>query len=198
MRLLVRPDMLFRWRRDLNRRGHAARSKPQRPGRPPTVRSSRVLVLRLVRKNPQPWSGRRCRSSGTAVPAAPLTASPTVPEKRCPAAAPDAVLAMDVPEHDGLGTALMWQGGLRGDPDLLNEAITHFEVGGSLLGQGNALRERADIERRTGAGRTAARSYDEALACLRRATDPYGEALALLGLAGSNRPRGTPTQLRPS
>ena len=37
---------------------HAARSKPKRPGRPPTVRSIRVLVLRLVRENPS-WGYRR-------------------------------------------------------------------------------------------------------------------------------------------
>jgi putative transposase len=58
MRLLVRPDTLLRWHRDLVGRRHAARSKPKRPGRPPTVRSIRVPVLRLVRENPQ-WGYRR-------------------------------------------------------------------------------------------------------------------------------------------
>jgi putative transposase len=58
MRLLVRPDTVLRWHRDLIRRRHAARSKPKRPGRPPTVRSIRVLVLRLVRENPG-WGYRR-------------------------------------------------------------------------------------------------------------------------------------------
>ena len=43
MRLLVRPDTVLRWHRDLIRRRHAARCKPKRPGRPPTVRSIRVL-----------------------------------------------------------------------------------------------------------------------------------------------------------
>ena len=52
IRLLVRPDTVIRWHRDLVRRRHAARSKPKRQGRPPTVRSVRVLVLRLVRENP--------------------------------------------------------------------------------------------------------------------------------------------------
>jgi putative transposase len=52
MRLLVRPDTVLRWHRDLVRRRHAARSKPKRSGRPPTVRSIRALVLRLVRENP--------------------------------------------------------------------------------------------------------------------------------------------------
>ncbi|MFL6052620.1 MAG: hypothetical protein ACJ72W_06860, partial [Actinoallomurus sp.] len=58
MRLLVRPDTVLRWHRDLIRKRHAARSKPKRPGRPPTVRSVRVLVLRLVRENPE-WGYRR-------------------------------------------------------------------------------------------------------------------------------------------
>jgi putative transposase len=58
MRLLVRPDTVLRWHRDLIGRRHAARSKPKRPGRPPTVRSIRVLVLRLVRENPG-WGYRR-------------------------------------------------------------------------------------------------------------------------------------------
>jgi putative transposase len=52
MWLLVRPDTALRWHRDLIRARHAARSKPRRPGRPATVRSIRVLVLRLVRENP--------------------------------------------------------------------------------------------------------------------------------------------------
>jgi putative transposase len=58
LRLLVRPDTILRWHRDLISRRHAARSTPKRPGRPPTVRSIRVLVLRLVRENPQ-WGYRR-------------------------------------------------------------------------------------------------------------------------------------------
>jgi len=58
LRLLVRPDTVVRWHRDLITRQHAARSIPKRPGRPPTVRSIRVLVLRLVRENPS-WGYRR-------------------------------------------------------------------------------------------------------------------------------------------
>jgi hypothetical protein len=41
LRLLVRPDTILRWHRDLITRRHAARSTPKRPGRPPTVRSIR-------------------------------------------------------------------------------------------------------------------------------------------------------------
>jgi putative transposase len=58
LRLLVRPDTVLRWHRDLTARRHAATSRPRRPGRPPTVRSVRALVLRLVAENPS-WGYRR-------------------------------------------------------------------------------------------------------------------------------------------
>ncbi|WP_210748315.1 helix-turn-helix domain-containing protein [Actinomadura latina] len=58
MRVLVRPETVLRWQRDLVRRQPAARSRPKRPGRPPTVRSIRELVLRLVHENPS-WGYRR-------------------------------------------------------------------------------------------------------------------------------------------
>ena len=49
MRLLVRPDTVMRWHRDLLARRHAARSRPKRSGRPRTVRSIRALILGLAR-----------------------------------------------------------------------------------------------------------------------------------------------------
>ncbi|MGZ4556999.1 MAG: helix-turn-helix domain-containing protein [Mycobacteriaceae bacterium] len=58
LRLLVRPDTILRWHRDLLARRHAAASRPRRRGRPRTVRSMRALVLRLVRDNPS-WGYRR-------------------------------------------------------------------------------------------------------------------------------------------
>ncbi len=58
LHLLVRPDTVLRWHRDLMRRRHADLSKRKRRGRPPTVRSIRTLVLRLVRENPS-WGYRR-------------------------------------------------------------------------------------------------------------------------------------------
>jgi transposase len=58
LRLLVRPDTILRWHRYLLARCHAAKSRPRRRGRPPTVRSVRVLVRRLVRENPS-WGYRR-------------------------------------------------------------------------------------------------------------------------------------------
>lgn len=57
-RLLIRPETVLRWHRDLLARRHATRSRPKRPGRPRTVRSIRLLVLRLARENPC-WGYRR-------------------------------------------------------------------------------------------------------------------------------------------
>ena len=58
LRLLVRPDTVLRWHRDLIARRHALKSRPKRPGRPRTLRSIRVLVLRLAKENPS-WGYRR-------------------------------------------------------------------------------------------------------------------------------------------
>jgi transposase InsO family protein len=58
LRLLVRPDTILRWHRDLIARRHGRMSRPRRRGRPPTLRSIRALVLRLVRENPS-WGYRR-------------------------------------------------------------------------------------------------------------------------------------------
>jgi len=41
LRLLVRPETVLRWHRDLLARRHAARSRRKQPGRPRTVRSIR-------------------------------------------------------------------------------------------------------------------------------------------------------------
>src|SRR3954467_6250929 len=58
IRLLIRPETVLRWHRDLITRRHAMISRPRRVGRPPTVRSIRVLVLRLARENDS-WGYRR-------------------------------------------------------------------------------------------------------------------------------------------
>src|ERR1017187_1806780 len=52
MRLLVTPDTILRWHRDIVRRRWAARSRRGRTGRPATGRNIRVLVLRLDQENP--------------------------------------------------------------------------------------------------------------------------------------------------
>jgi transposase len=58
LRLLVRPDTILKWHRDLIARRHAAVSRPKRRGRPRTLRSIRALVLRLARENSS-WGYRR-------------------------------------------------------------------------------------------------------------------------------------------
>jgi putative transposase len=58
LHLVVRPDTVLRWHRDVVARRHAQRSRPRHLGRLRTVRSIRVLVLRLVRENPG-WGYRR-------------------------------------------------------------------------------------------------------------------------------------------
>jgi transposase InsO family protein len=58
LRLIVRPDTVLRWHRDLIARRHAERSRRYLPGRPRTVASIRWLVLRLVHENPT-WGYRR-------------------------------------------------------------------------------------------------------------------------------------------
>ena len=58
LRLLVRPETVLRWHRDLIARQQARRSRPHRVGRPRTVRSIRRLVLRLAREN-STWGYRR-------------------------------------------------------------------------------------------------------------------------------------------
>ncbi|MGX1668066.1 integrase core domain-containing protein [Streptomyces sp. NPDC055400] len=58
LQLIVSPDTLLRWHRDLLRRRHAKASRPKRPGPPRTVRSVRTLVLRLASEN-RNWGYRR-------------------------------------------------------------------------------------------------------------------------------------------
>jgi putative transposase len=58
LHLIVQPDTVLRWHRDLMARRHAHRSRPKRLGRPRTVHSIRALVLRLARENPR-WGYRR-------------------------------------------------------------------------------------------------------------------------------------------
>jgi putative transposase len=58
LHLIVSPDTILRWHRDLLRRRHSRVSRPKQPGRRPTIRSIRALVLRLARDNPN-WGYRR-------------------------------------------------------------------------------------------------------------------------------------------
>ena len=58
LRLLITPDTILRWHRDIVRRRWAARSICGRTGRPATRRNIRALVRRLARENPD-WGYRR-------------------------------------------------------------------------------------------------------------------------------------------
>src|ERR1035437_9772545 len=58
LRLLVTPDTILRWHRDIVRRRQAASSAHGNTGRPATRRNIRALVLRLARENPE-WGYRR-------------------------------------------------------------------------------------------------------------------------------------------
>jgi transposase len=58
LRLLVTPDTILRWHRDIVRRRWAARSIRGKIGRPATRRDVTALVLRLARENPE-WGYRR-------------------------------------------------------------------------------------------------------------------------------------------
>jgi hypothetical protein len=58
LRLLVTPDTIVRWHRDIVRRRWAVRSMRGKTGRPATRRNVRALVLRLARENPD-WGYRR-------------------------------------------------------------------------------------------------------------------------------------------
>jgi len=58
LRMLITPDTILRWHRDIVRRRWAARSACGRTGRPATRRNIRALVRRLARENPG-WGYRR-------------------------------------------------------------------------------------------------------------------------------------------
>ncbi len=74
MRLIVTPATILRWHRDIVRRRWARLSHRGRPGRPPTRRNVRSVVLRLAREN-ESWG--YCRIHGElaalGIPVAPST-----------------------------------------------------------------------------------------------------------------------------
>jgi hypothetical protein len=74
LHLIVSPDTILRWHRDLMRRRHADASRRKRSGRPPTCRSIQALTLRLAREN-SCWGYRRIHGELTAlgIKAAPST-----------------------------------------------------------------------------------------------------------------------------
>jgi hypothetical protein len=90
LRLLVTPDTILRWHRDIIRRRHAARSTRGKTGRPATRQNVRALVLRLARQNPE-WGYRRIHGElaglGVKVAAAGRMGDPQDPRHRPRAAA---------------------------------------------------------------------------------------------------------------
>src|ERR1022692_4466257 len=58
LRLLVTPNTILRWHRDIVRRRWAARSMRGKTGRPTTRMNIKALILRLARENPE-WGYRR-------------------------------------------------------------------------------------------------------------------------------------------
>ncbi len=58
LRLLITPDTIQRWHRDIIRRRWATRSIRGKTGRPATRRNIRALVLRLAREKPRLGTGR--------------------------------------------------------------------------------------------------------------------------------------------
>jgi putative transposase len=58
LQLLVTPETILRWHRDIVRRRWAARSIRGKTGRPATRRNIRALILRLASENPG-WGYRR-------------------------------------------------------------------------------------------------------------------------------------------
>jgi putative transposase len=74
LHLIVSPDTVLRWHRDLLRHHHAKQSRPKRSGRPPTVRSIKAIVLRLAKEN-HSWGYRRIHGelAGLGIKVAPST-----------------------------------------------------------------------------------------------------------------------------
>jgi putative transposase len=72
--LLVTPETVVRWHRDLLRRRWAAKSRAGRSGRPATRRDIRALILRLAAENPG-WGYRRIHGelAGLGIKIAPST-----------------------------------------------------------------------------------------------------------------------------
>src|SRR5260370_25777252 len=58
LRLLVTPDTILRWHRDIVRRRWAGRSMSSKTGRPATRRNIQALALRLAPEPPE-WGDRR-------------------------------------------------------------------------------------------------------------------------------------------
>ena len=74
LHLFITPGTILRWHRDIVRRRWAAKSKPKRPGWPPTHRRTVRLVLRMAADN-EHWGYRRIAGelAGLGIAVAPST-----------------------------------------------------------------------------------------------------------------------------
>ena len=74
LRLIITPETVLRWRRDVLRRRWAAKSQHKRPGRPASHHNITRLVVRLARENPG-WGYRRIHGelAGLGIRVAPST-----------------------------------------------------------------------------------------------------------------------------
>ena len=78
LRLLVTPDTILRWHRNIVRRRWAAKSTRGKSGRPATGRNIKTLILRLARENPE-WGYRRIHGELAACLSVARTSRPPVP-----------------------------------------------------------------------------------------------------------------------
>ena len=74
LRLIVTPETILRWHRDIVRRRWADKSRHKHPGRPRTHRNITASVLRLAKENPS-WGYRRIHGelAGLGIQVAPST-----------------------------------------------------------------------------------------------------------------------------
>lgn len=74
LRLIVTPETVLRWHRNIVRRRWAAKSRHKHPGRPRVHRNIRASVLRLAKENPD-WGYRRIHGelAGLGIRVAPST-----------------------------------------------------------------------------------------------------------------------------
>jgi len=104
LRLLVTPDTIVRWHRDIVGRRWAARSMRGTSGRPAARRTIRALVLRPARENPE-WRYRRIHGelAGLAVKIAAPTVWEILNKAGIGRAAPNRIHLAAVPALPGRG-----------------------------------------------------------------------------------------------
>ena len=169
LRLLVTPDTILRWHRDIARRRWAARSMRGKTGRPATRRNIRALVLRLAREN-SGWGYRRIhggtgRAGGTSLSVDGM-GDPEEGRHRSRAAAdrPYLVAVPALPGRGGPGVRLLHGGPARWHPGLC--------PGRDRARQQAYPHPRNHFASHRGMGRPVAPIVDHGGACHRREPQP--------------------------